>query len=90
MFVNALLFRNNDIPERSQVHYITIILIHSYNFQHFPNVAIINFIKFSDICEAYTYTFYERYPPHNTNAQILDREKTDYDLNLGKYHSTLF
>jgi hypothetical protein len=39
---------------------------------------------FFNICEAYTYTLYERYPPHNTSAQILD-----YDMDLRKYHSTL-
>ena len=40
------------------------------------------FIMFLDICERYTYTFYERNPPHNTIAEILDREITDYDVNV--------
>ena len=56
----------------------------------FSNVPIINFIMVFDICQGHTYTLYERYPPHNTSAQILDRQVTDYGLNLTKYHSTLF
>jgi hypothetical protein len=69
------------------MHDNTVILIHSYNFKQVPkflfsNVDIINFIMFLDICEGYTYTLYERYPPLNTSAQILDREITHYDLNL--------
>jgi hypothetical protein len=58
----------------SQLSWLTLTISNSSRNILFSNVAIINFIMFFDKCEAYTYTLYERYPPHTTSAQILDRE----------------
>ena len=55
-----------------------------FSFRMFPLLILL----FFDTCEAYTYTLYERYPPHNISAQILVREITNNRVNIRKYHST--
>jgi hypothetical protein len=89
-FFEILTFHNALKSMISQLSWLTLTFSKSHRNILFSNVPIINFIMFFDICEAYTYTLYERYPPHKTSAQILHREITDYDLEARKYHLTLF
>jgi hypothetical protein len=89
-FLEILTFQNDLKCMISQLSSMTLTISKSSRNILFSNVAIINFIVFFDICERFTYTLYERYPPPNTSAQILHREITHYDLNLRTYHSSLF
>jgi hypothetical protein len=76
------LFGNNDLSERFQVHDDSLInRTYSYHFPQHPKYSLSQCCHYSryDIlrCMWSTYrtsanTLYEKYPPHTSNAQILD------------------
>ena len=85
-FSEILIFQNALKCIISQLSSFTLtISTSSANFL-FSNVPIFNSIMVFDISQGHSYTLYERYPPNNASAQIVDREITHYDLTLTIYH----